>query len=108
MGKMGKPWGGSFTIGNNKPNVLPHPPLSPLIVPICFCNLLLYVCIIIRGDYIMTTKTSIETQLDCRATAALNESVLADLSKPDLPMNSLVNKEEDKEDEPTDQHSSSS
>ena len=56
----------------------------------------------------MTTKTSIETQLDCRATAALNESVLADLSKPDLPMNSLVNKEEDKEDEPTDQHSSSS
>ncbi len=47
----------------------------------------------------MTTKTSIETQLDCRATAALNESVLADLSKPDLPMNSLVNKEEDKEDE---------
>lgn len=47
----------------------------------------------------MTEKTSIETQLDCRATAALNESVLADLSKPDLPMNSLVNKEENKEDE---------
>jgi hypothetical protein len=65
------------------------------------------VCIINRGDYNMTTKTSIETQLDCRATAALNESVLADLSKPDLPIDNLINKEEEKEDESTDQHGSS-
>lgn len=42
----------------------------------------------------MTTKQLIETQLDCRASAALNESVLADLSKPDLPMDQLISKEE--------------
>ena len=54
----------------------------------------------------MTTKQIIETQLDCRATAALNESVLADLSKPDLPIDNLIKKEEDKEDESTDQHGS--
>lgn len=47
----------------------------------------------------MTEKTSIETQLDCRATAALNESVLADLSKPDLPMDTLIKNQEDEEDE---------
>lgn len=46
----------------------------------------------------MTTKQIIETQLDCRATAALNESVLADLSKPDLPMADLL-KEDEKDDE---------
>lgn len=46
----------------------------------------------------MTIKTLIETQLDCRATAALNESVLADLSKPDLPMSDLL-KEDEKDDE---------
>jgi hypothetical protein len=43
----------------------------------------------------MTTKQIIETQLDCRATAALNESVLADLSKPDLPMSDLLKEDDD-------------
>jgi hypothetical protein len=56
------------------------------------------VCIILKGDYNMTTKRIIETQLDCRATAALNESVLADLSKPDLPIANLL-KEDEKDDE---------
>ena len=46
----------------------------------------------------MTTQQLIETQLDCRATAALNESVLADLSKPDLPIAYLL-KEDQKDDE---------
>ena len=46
----------------------------------------------------MTTKQLIETQLDCRATAALNESVLADLSKPDLPIADLL-KGDEKDDE---------
>ena len=47
----------------------------------------------------MTTKRIIETQLDCRATAALNESVLADLSKPDLPISNLLNVKEDEKDD---------
>jgi len=46
----------------------------------------------------MTTKQLIETQLDCRASAALNESLLADLSKPDLPIANLL-KEDEKDDE---------
>jgi hypothetical protein len=51
----------------------------------------------------MTTKQIIETQLDCRATAALNESVLADLSKPDLPMSDLLKEDDSDEskDKPT-------
>jgi hypothetical protein len=64
------------------------------------------VCIILKGDYNMTTKRIIETQLDCRATAALNESVLADLSKPDLPIANLL-KEDEKDDESQDQQSCS-
>ncbi len=54
----------------------------------------------------MTTKQIIETQLDCRATAALNESVLADLSKPDLPIANLL-KEDEKDDESQDQQNCS-
>ena len=53
----------------------------------------------------MTKKQLIETQLDCRATAALNESVLADLSKPDLPIADLL--KEDHNDESKDQQSAS-
>jgi hypothetical protein len=64
------------------------------------------VCIILKGDYNMTTKQIIETQLDCRATAALNESVLADLSKPDLPIANLL-KEDEKDDESQDQQNCS-
>lgn len=55
----------------------------------------------------MTTKQLIETQLDCRATAALNNSVLADLSKPDLPMDQIISKEEEAEDESKDEQSAS-
>lgn len=56
----------------------------------------------------MNEKSTIETQLDCRATAALSESVLADLSKPDLPMDTLLKKEEeDKGDESTDEYNTS-
>ena len=55
----------------------------------------------------MTTKQLIETQLDCRASAALNESVLADLSKPDLPMDQLISKEEEAEDAFKDEQSTS-
>jgi hypothetical protein len=65
------------------------------------------VCIILKGDYNMTTKQIIETQLDCRATAALNESVLADLSKPDLPIANLLNVKEDDTDESKDEQSAS-
>ena len=55
----------------------------------------------------MTTQQLIETQLDCRATASLQESALADLSKPDLPMSNLL-KEDTKDDESQDEQSSSS
>ena len=55
----------------------------------------------------MTTKRIIETQLDCWATAALNESVLADLSKPDLPIADLLNVKEDTTDESKNEQSAS-
>lgn len=45
----------------------------------------------------MQEKTTIETQLDCRATASLKESVIADLSKPDLPIANLLKQEDDKD-----------
>lgn len=47
----------------------------------------------------MKEKTTIETQLDCRATASLKESVLVDLSKPDLPIASLLSQEDKKDDD---------
>lgn len=53
----------------------------------------------------MTTKRIIETQLDCRATASLNQSVLADLSKPDLPIEDLL--KEDSKDESENQQADS-
>jgi hypothetical protein len=39
----------------------------------------------------MIKKTTIETQLDCRATAALRSTIADDLSKPDKPIDDLLN-----------------
>lgn len=43
----------------------------------------------------MNKKHTIESQLDCKATAALNQEILKDLERPDLPMAELIEKEED-------------
>ena len=47
----------------------------------------------------MTHKTTIETQLECRATASLRSSIADDLSMPDKPMNDILSQE----DAPTDE-----
>jgi hypothetical protein len=38
----------------------------------------------------MINKQTIETQLDCRATASLNSQIAEDLSHPDKPLLSLL------------------
>jgi hypothetical protein len=47
----------------------------------------------------MIKKTTIETQLDCRATAALRSSIVEDLSKPDKPIESLLSNKDEQKDE---------
>jgi hypothetical protein len=57
----------------------------------------------------MIKKTTIETQLDCRATATLRSTIADDLSKPDKPISALLDNTEAKEtDESEDNESSSS
>lgn len=57
----------------------------------------------------MIKKTTIETQLDCRATAALRSTIADDLSKPDKPISELLDNTDAKEtDESEDNESSSS
>lgn len=57
----------------------------------------------------MIKKTTIETQLDCRATAALRSTIADDLSKPDKPISELLDNTDEKEtDESEDNKSSSS
>lgn len=57
----------------------------------------------------MIKKTTIETQLDCRATATLRSTIADDLSKPDKPISALLDNTEAKEtDESEDNQSSSS
>jgi hypothetical protein len=57
----------------------------------------------------MIKKTTIETQLDCRATAALRNTIAEDLSKPDKPISDLLDNTDAKEtDESEDNESSSS
>jgi hypothetical protein len=57
----------------------------------------------------MIKKTTIETQLDCRATAALHSTISDDLSKPDKPISDLLNTTTDAKetDESEDNESSS-
>lgn len=43
------------------------------------------------------TKQTVETQLDCRATASLQFSVVEDLSKPDKPLASILEDVEEKD-----------
>lgn len=38
----------------------------------------------------MIEKQQIETQLDCRATAALRSEIVEDLSKPDKPISTVL------------------
>lgn len=45
----------------------------------------------------MIKKTSIETQLDCRATANLRSEIAEDLSKPDRPIVDILNENNEKE-----------
>lgn len=47
----------------------------------------------------MNKKETIETQLDCKATATLRESIEDDLQQEDKPIAGLLQKE-DNEDEP--------
>ncbi len=49
----------------------------------------------------MTPKQTIETQLDCRATASLQFSVVEDLSKPDKPLASILTETEEKDESAT-------
>lgn len=55
----------------------------------------------------MINKTSIETQLDCRATANLRSEIAEDLSKPDRPMTDILSKKDEDKDESEEQHSHS-
>ncbi len=48
-------------------------------------------------EFIMIKKTTIESQLDCRATAALRSSIAEDLSKPDKPIADILSKDEGEE-----------
>lgn len=47
----------------------------------------------------MIKKTTIETQLDCRATASLRSEIAEDLSKPDKPMTDILSQEDENKDE---------
>lgn len=55
----------------------------------------------------MIKKTTIETQLDCRATASLRSEIAEDLSKPDKPMNDILSKEDEDKDESENNESNS-
>jgi len=56
----------------------------------------------------MIKKTTIETQLECRATASLRSEVADDLSKPDKPMADILSpKESEAKDESENNESSS-
>ena len=54
----------------------------------------------------MIKKTSIETQLDCRATASLRSQIAEDLSKPDRPITDILSNQDTQEesDESQNQH----
>jgi hypothetical protein len=45
----------------------------------------------------MIKKTTIESQLDCRATATLRSEIAEDLSKPDKPIVDILSKDEGEE-----------
>lgn len=49
----------------------------------------------------MIKKQSIQTQLECRATASLQDSIAQDLSKPDKPLAELFTDTEDKDESTT-------
>jgi len=55
----------------------------------------------------MIKKTSIETQLDCRATASLRSEIAEDLSKPDRPIADILSKKDEDKDESEEQHNNS-
>lgn len=49
----------------------------------------------------MIKKQSIQTQLECRATASLQDSIAQDLSKPDKPLAEFLTDTEDKDESTT-------
>jgi|LakMenE01Jun11ns_1017448.scaffolds.fasta_scaffold9886972_2 hypothetical protein len=51
----------------------------------------------------MIKKQTIETQLECRATASLRSEIAEDLSKPDRPISDLISNEKEKDQEETDE-----
>lgn len=56
----------------------------------------------------MITKQTIETQLDCKATASLSFEIVADFNAADRSMSELLQDLEEKDNEAKDQRSSSS
>lgn len=47
----------------------------------------------------MKKYETIESQLDCRATAQLRSTIAEDLSKPDKPINDILSKKDEEKDE---------
>lgn len=81
--------------------ILPHRPLLVLFAAICAT------CVYYSKEINMINKTSIETQLDCRATASLRSEIAEDLSKPDRPMTDILSTKDEDKDESEDQHHNS-
>lgn len=50
----------------------------------------------------MIKKTTIETQLECRATASLSGEIAEDLSKPDRPITDILSQKDEDTDESDD------
>jgi hypothetical protein len=50
----------------------------------------------------MIKKQTIETQLDCRATATLRDEIALDLSIPDRPITEILQKDTEDQDESKD------
>lgn len=93
-----KSWGGSFTISKNiyyvLPNLSPSPLLAAFVSP----------CVYYIKETNMIKKTTIESQLDCRATATLRDEIAEDLSKPDRPLKDILLLQDEQKDESQDQH----
>jgi hypothetical protein len=56
----------------------------------------------------MIKKTTIETQLECRATASLRSKVADDLSKPDKPMADILSPKDNEDTDESENNKSSS
>lgn len=55
----------------------------------------------------MKKYETIESQLDCRATAALRSTIAEDLSKPDKPITDILSTKDDDKDESENNHPAS-